>query len=142
MKCYFTYCEETGERVLIPQCWGTVHSNDIKDCCCATETANFARFEKKQYNDTIKEKNAEIEALQKYYDFGEMVILNQRLKLSLIIEQCAANVLESDYVYEFERDFWFKDLNRYERRKLINKVFGAGFFDNLSLSLKLRILKY
>ena len=65
MKCYFTYCEETGERVLIPQCWGTVHSNDIKDCCCATETANFARFGKKKYNYTIKEKNAEIEALQK-----------------------------------------------------------------------------
>ena len=59
-----------------------------------------------------------------------------------VIEQCAANVLESDYVYEFERDFWFKDLSRYERRKLINKVFGVGFFDNLSLSLKLRILKY
>ena len=75
MKCYFTYCEETGERVLIPQCWGTVHSNDIKDCCCATETANYARFEKKQYNDTIKEKNAEIEALQK-----EINRLNSRVE--------------------------------------------------------------
>ena len=91
----------------------------------------------------IIEKTSEnLKILQKYYDFGEMVILNQRLKLSLIIERCAANVLESDYVYEFERDFWFKDLSRYERRKLLNKVFGVGFFDNLSLSLKLRILKY
>ena len=62
--------------------------------------------------------------------------------LENVIKQCAANVLESDYVYEFERDFWFKDLSRYERRKLINKVFGVGFFDNLSLRLKLRILKY
>lgn len=62
--------------------------------------------------------------------------------LASVIEQCAANVLESDYVYEFERVFWFKDLSRYERRKLINKVFGVGFFNNLSLSLKLRILKY
>lgn len=91
----------------------------------------------------IIEKTSEnLKILKKHYDFSEVVILNLRLKLSLIIEQCAANVLESDYVYEFERDFWFKDLSRYERRKLINKVFGVGFFDNLSLSLKLRILKY
>ena len=91
----------------------------------------------------IIEKTSEnLKILQKYYDFGEMVILNQRLKLSLIIERCAANVLENDYVYEFERDFWFKDLSRYERRKLINKVFGVGFFDNLSLRYKLKLLNF
>ena len=90
----------------------------------------------------IEKTSKNLKTLQKHYDFGEVVILNQRLKISLIIEQCAAIVLESDYVYEFERDFWFKDLSRYERRKLINKVFGVGFFDNLSLDLKLRILKY
>ena len=90
----------------------------------------------------IEKTSDNLKILKKHYDFSEVVILNLRLKLSLIIEQCAANVLESDYVYEFERDFWFKDLSRYERRKLINKVFGVGFFDNLSLSLKLRILKY
>ena len=98
----------------------------------AVKTASFV----------IEKTSENLKILQKYYDFGEVVILNQRLKLSLIIERCAANVLESDYVYEFERDFWFKDLNRYERRKLINKVFGVGFFDNLSLSLKIRVLKY
>ena len=75
MKCYFTYCEKTGERVLIPECWGTVHSNDIRDCQCEKETADFARFEKKQYNDTIKKKNAEISALQK-----EINRLNLRLE--------------------------------------------------------------
>ena len=90
----------------------------------------------------IEKTSDNLKILRKHYDFGEVVILNQRLKLSLIIERCAANVLESDYVYEFERDFWFKDLSRYERRKLINKVFGVGFFDNFSLSLKIRVLKY
>ena len=98
----------------------------------AAKTASFV----------IKKTSENLKILQKHYDFRQVVVLNQRLKLSLIIERCAANVLESDYVYEFERDFWFKDLSRYERRKLINKVFGVGFFDNLSLSLKLRILKY
>ena len=104
----------------------------IKNLERAVKTASF-----------IVDKTFEnLKILKKHYDFGEVVILNQRLKLSLIIEQCAANALESDYVYEFERDFWFKDLSRYEKRKLINKVFGDGFFDNFSLSLKLRILKY
>ena len=81
-----------------------------------------------------------------YKEYGakprQSIGLRHRFIIYSIIELCAANVLESDYVYEFERDFWFKDLSRYERRKLINKVFGVGFFDNLSLSLKLRILKY
>ena len=90
----------------------------------------------------IEKTSKNLKILKKHYDFGEVVILNQRLKLSLIIERCAANVLESDYVYEFERDFWFKDLSRYERRKLINKVFGVGFFDNLSLRMKLKLLNF
>ena len=90
----------------------------------------------------IDKTSENLKVLQKHYDFGEVVILNQRLKISLIIERCAANVLESDYVYEFERDFWFKDLSRYERRKLINKVFGDGFFDNLSLRMKLKLLNF
>ena len=25
---------EKGERVLIPGCWGTVHSADMRDCYC------------------------------------------------------------------------------------------------------------
>ena len=104
----------------------------FKSLECVVKKASFV----------IKKTCENLKILQKHYDFRQVVVLNQRLKLSLIIEQCAANVLESDYVYEFERDFWFKDLSRYERRKLINKVFGVGFFDNLSLSLKLRILKY
>ena len=81
-----------------------------------------------------------------YKEYGakprQSIGLRHRFIIYSIIELCAANVLESNYAYEFERDFWFKDLSRYERRKLINKVFGVGFFDNLSLSLKLRILKY
>ena len=90
----------------------------------------------------IEKISENLKILKKHYDFGEVVILNQRLKLSLIIERCAANVLESDYVYDFERDFWFKDLNRYERLKLINKAFGVGFFDNPSLRMKLKLLNF
>lgn len=72
MKCYYTYDEKTGEKVLIPQCWGTVHSNDIRDCYC---TQNFASFERERYNTILNEKNAEIEALEK-----EINRLNSRVE--------------------------------------------------------------
>lgn len=72
MKCYYTYDEKTGEKVLIPQCWGTVHSNDIRDCYCKP---TFAQFERERYNTILNEKNAEIEALQK-----EINRLNSRVE--------------------------------------------------------------
>lgn len=30
--CY--YITDRGKRVLIPGCWGTVHSGDMRDCHC------------------------------------------------------------------------------------------------------------
>lgn len=30
--CY--YVKDRGKRVLIPGCWGTVHSGDMRDCYC------------------------------------------------------------------------------------------------------------
>jgi len=35
MKCHFIIDDEVG-RVLIPECWPVVHSNDIEDCICGT----------------------------------------------------------------------------------------------------------
>ena len=72
MRCYYTYDEKIGEKVLIPQCWGTVHSNDIRDCYCKP---TFAQFERERYNTILKEKNAEIEALEK-----EINRLNSRVE--------------------------------------------------------------
>jgi hypothetical protein len=33
MICHYVYDKKAG-RVLIPGCWGTVHSNDMSDCYC------------------------------------------------------------------------------------------------------------
>lgn len=33
MNCHYVYDKIAG-KVLIPGCWGVVHSNDIKDCIC------------------------------------------------------------------------------------------------------------
>lgn len=72
MKCYFTYDEKSGQKVLIPQCWGTVHSNDIRDCYCP-ET--HAEFERKRYNEAIKIKDKEIAEMQR-----EIERLNKRVE--------------------------------------------------------------
>lgn len=64
MKCYFTFDEKSGQRVLIPYCWEVCQSDDIRDCTCRSEL-NFARFERERYNTTIEKRNAEIEALRK-----------------------------------------------------------------------------
>ena len=74
MRCYYTYDEKTGERVLIPECWGTVHSNDIRDCQC-DKTVTVSQFEKKAYNEMLTAKNREIKQLQK-----EINRLNSRVE--------------------------------------------------------------
>lgn len=34
MRCHYITDKETGERILIPGCYGTIHSNDMEDCTC------------------------------------------------------------------------------------------------------------
>lgn len=63
MKCHFVYYEDAG-NVLIPGCWGTVHSNDIRDCYCRNEVIP-RQFEKQIFNDQMKEKLKEIKELEK-----------------------------------------------------------------------------
>lgn len=58
MKCYFTTDTETGEKVLIPNCWAVVMSNDIKDCYCTSKT--FAGFERERYNEMVNKLREEI----------------------------------------------------------------------------------
>jgi hypothetical protein len=36
--CY--YVKDRGKRVLIPGCWGAVHSGDMRDCHCDRPSAD------------------------------------------------------------------------------------------------------
>lgn len=63
MKCYYQYDEEKQSRFLVPQCWGTVHSEDLADCIC--ETSSFHQFENEKFKKAIQEKNKEIKEMQK-----------------------------------------------------------------------------
>lgn len=74
MKCYFHYDEKTKTKVLIPGCWGTVHTGEIEDCICQ-DFKSEAGFARKRYNEMIKEKNEEITFLRKEVDR-----LNKRLE--------------------------------------------------------------
>lgn len=56
-------------------CWGMVHSDDIRDCQCADETT-FAQFERKRYNEVLKEKCKIIADYEK-----EIVRLNKRIEI-------------------------------------------------------------
>lgn len=62
MKCYYHYDEVSQTKILIPQCWATIHSNDIEDCIC-TPSDTYHRFEREEFN-KIKEKDKQIKEMQ------------------------------------------------------------------------------
>ena len=64
MRCYHVYDKELGQ-VLIPCCYSTLYSDDIKDCTCKYENMTFKEFEKEEYNKKLKELISEIETLRK-----------------------------------------------------------------------------
>lgn len=60
MKCYYTYTDD-GERILIPMCYGTIHSFDIEDCVCQDPLTVY-HFEKQRYNEVLASKNETIKS--------------------------------------------------------------------------------
>lgn len=49
-------------------CWGTVHSNDIEDCCCDLKKEPTIR-DLKQENQTLKDRVNELEEELKYHNY-------------------------------------------------------------------------
>jgi len=58
MKCHYIYDKIAG-KVLIPGCWGTVHSNDIKDCYCNSLSGYIG------YEERISKLEQEVKDLKK-----------------------------------------------------------------------------
>jgi cobalamin biosynthesis Co2+ chelatase CbiK len=63
MKCYYSIDPKTNKKVLIPMCWGTVHTGNKEDCCCEDPLTEHY-FEKKRFNEVLKLKNETIKELQ------------------------------------------------------------------------------
>lgn len=76
MKCHYVYDKIAG-KVLIPECWPVVHSNDIEDCTCGhgDEDMTFAQFQRERYNQEIEKRNSIIKDLRE-----EIKYLHRELK--------------------------------------------------------------
>ena len=73
MRCYYHFDEKTKKKILIPHCWGVLHSNDKSDCTCVPDS--FAQFEKERYNKVLAEKCDEINGMR-----GLIDQLNKRIE--------------------------------------------------------------
>ncbi|WP_430611527.1 hypothetical protein [Flavobacterium sp. JP2137] len=58
--CYYAVHKNTHEKVLIPMCWGTVHSFDLDDCYCDTKKEP-TKAELKNTIQILKERIEELE---------------------------------------------------------------------------------
>lgn len=74
MKCHYVYDKEAG-KVLIPGCYGMLHSNDMSNCTCRDFPETLPKFEKKEYNDKLNEQKVYIKELER-----EVYRLNRILK--------------------------------------------------------------
>ena len=61
MKCHFIYDKRCG-KILIPGCMGVAVYGDMRRCTCRPET--FKQFEKKEYNEAMKNMKLQIKELE------------------------------------------------------------------------------
>lgn len=83
-KCHYIYDEEIG-KVLIPGCYGMLHTEDMNFCTCRDYPETAAQFEKREYNETVNKLKAENKELKKENALLNRIIkkLCQRKKLKL-----------------------------------------------------------
>jgi hypothetical protein len=71
MRCYFVWDEVTKQKILIPGCYGSahwIHLNDTSHCCCPKPEKTFKKFEKEEYNKTIRQLADDLQYLKKEYN--------------------------------------------------------------------------
>ena len=78
MKCYYTIDSKTKKKVFIPMCYGTIHSFDIKDCCCENPLTEH-HFQKERFNKVVEQKNETIKSLQSEIKYLRTLITKQKL---------------------------------------------------------------
>ena len=70
MKCHYVYDEVSRQKILISCCYGTMHSDDIRDCDCSDDEFNYSKFEK-ELKDKLKSMK---------YLYKEVQRLNKRVE--------------------------------------------------------------
>ena len=71
MKCHYVYDEVSRQKILISCCYGTMHSDDIRDC-------DYSKFEKELYNKRVKELKDKLKSME--YLYKEVQRLNKRVE--------------------------------------------------------------
>lgn len=65
MRCYFTWDEQTQQKILIPFCFGSLHRNDKLCCTCPDPVKSENQSKKEAVRKEIKELTEANEILQK-----------------------------------------------------------------------------
>lgn len=73
MKCYYTFDSKTKKKVLIPMCYGTIHSFDLEDCICEPPLTEYF-FEKERFNKIVEKKNETIQILLSEIEYLKKII--------------------------------------------------------------------
>ncbi len=63
-RCRFIYDEQTRKKVLIPGCYGSLHRDDLS-CCTCNGLHSFKQYERKEFNDEVRQLRQERDALLK-----------------------------------------------------------------------------
>ena len=69
MNCYFVWDEEHQHKILIPGCYGGLHTNDLSQCSCKSHNPPRITMIEKELKDEIvnlrKENNQLLRILEK-----------------------------------------------------------------------------
>jgi hypothetical protein len=68
MKCHFIWDEQTKAKYLIPECYGSLHREDLSMCTCYKRLKSQKEFEKSEYNRRVNQLENDLEYLQKEYN--------------------------------------------------------------------------
>lgn len=63
-KCYFITDPIRGTKVLIPECYGSLHHDDLSGCICADQPLTYNQFQKEKYNEVVNSLNDEVAELR------------------------------------------------------------------------------
>lgn len=81
MKCHYVTCDK-GNRVFIPMCYSTIHSQSIEDCTCASHRLTDISHMKPKSKEYINALRDYIDVLERDNRTLAMIVHQKNKKLS------------------------------------------------------------
>ena len=79
-KCFNT-TDEDGNKVFIPGCMGAIYHDGVDECYCK-DFPKYTDFEKREYNQALKELRKDLSDLEKENIYLHQVIKKLKNKVS------------------------------------------------------------